>query len=364
MIEKRPTACLGLMSGTSLDGVDGALIITDGETIQGFGPSHYRPYSDVERQELQKVLGRWQDDDGFEIAEEIVLSAHFDVVQKFAEAEIVGFHGQTLAHDPEGGRTHQLGNGWTLAQMVEKPVVWDFRTADVAAGGQGAPLAPFFHFACAKALGTRSPIAFLNLGGVGNVSFVDPSRNRPETDGALLAFDTGPANAPLSDFMQARFGKTMDEDGALAAQGKPDGNVLERLLKLPYFEAQPPKSLDRDHFAQLQDEVKDLSDADAAATLTAVIVSTVYAAQMHFPADPIRWLVCGGGRHNKTLMNGLAQALDQPVAPVEAVGFDGDMFEAQAFGYLAMRVLRELPLSAPGTTGCKEPVLGGQVSKL
>ncbi|MEM7240989.1 MAG: anhydro-N-acetylmuramic acid kinase [Pseudomonadota bacterium] len=361
-MKKRPTACLGLMSGTSLDGVDAAIVITDGENIQGFSGSKYYEYSQTERKVLRAALGKWPGANDLGDAQDIILSSHQNLIEAFPESEVVGFHGQTLAHDPANGRTHQLGDGQELANRTGKPVVWDFRNADMAAGGQGAPLAPFFHFACAKALGARAPLAFLNLGGVGNVTFVNGSHPGPEAKGALLAFDTGPANAPLSDLMQARRGLDMDENGKLAALGAPDGVILEKFMENPYFEAEPPKSLDRDDFSTLNGDVSPLSDEDAAATLTAAIVSSVYAAQMHFPTDPSRWLICGGGRKNQTLMTGLRNVMDAPLDPVEVVGFDGDMFEAQAFGYLAMRVMRGLPTSAPSTTGASAPIRGGQIS--
>jgi len=301
---------LGLMSGTSLDGVDGAICITDGVKILDFEGSYFRPYT-----------------------------------------------------NPAKGRTFQLGDGAALARASGKRVVWDFRSADVAAGGEGAPLAPFFHYACAKVLGLRAPVAFVNLGGVGNVTFVDPNKPSPETEGAVLAFDTGPANAPINDFLLERLGEPFDKDGALALSGTVNISALEAFFQSDYFERVPPKSLDRNDFKNIQSLVSDLSDPDGAATLTAICVASVYAAQAHFTNDPSRWLICGGGRHNPAIMNGLSNRLDQSVEPVEAVGFDGDMFEAQAFGFLAARVVARLPTSSPTTTGCPDTVCGGQVSE-
>jgi anhydro-N-acetylmuramic acid kinase len=276
---------------------------------------------------------------------------------------LVGFHGQTLNHDPANGRTFQLGDGDALAKASGKPVVWDFRSDDVAAGGEGAPLAPFFHFACAKVLGMHAPVALVNLGGVGNVTFVDPSKTAPEKAGAVLAFDTGPANAPINDFLLERMGQSFDKDGALALSGTVNTDVLAAFFKSDYFERIPPKSLDRNDFTNIQQLVSELSDSDGAATLTAICVASVYAAQAHIPRDPSRWLVCGGGRHNPAIMNGLRNRLDQPVDPVEVVGFDGDMFEAQAFGYLAARVVAGLPTSSETTTGCRSPICGGRISE-
>ncbi|GLQ34261.1 anhydro-N-acetylmuramic acid kinase [Amylibacter marinus] len=353
---------LGLMSGTSLDGVDGAVCITDGQKILGFEGGYYRPYSDQERAVLHGQLGKWPEGGGFDQAQEIIHKAHIEVIAHFPDADIIGFHGQTLNHDPKQGRTFQLGDGAALAHATGRRVVWDFRSEDVAAGGQGAPLAPFFHFACAKTLGLRTPIAFLNLGGVGNVSWIDPSKPNPDSAGAILAFDTGPANAPINDFVAQRLSVEFDKDGGLAASGQVNTAALEQFFKHPYFETKPPKSLDRNDFADIQDVVSDLNSADGAATLTAIATSSAYAAQMYFAEDPSRWLVCGGGRKNTTIMTALRQMLTGSVDAVEAVGFDGDMFEAQAFGFLAARVVNGLPTSAPSTTGCPTPICGGQIS--
>lgn len=365
MARFEPIWALGLMSGTSMDGVDGAILMTDGQNIHGFGESYFRPYSGTEKETIAAALGLWPDDDPaiLAAAETVVRAAHLEVIARFPDAKTVGFHGQTLAHDPDGGRTHQIGDGARLAKTAQKQVVWDFRSADMAAGGQGAPLAPFFHHACARQLGMQQLVAFVNLGGVGNVTLVDGSKYSPEGGKALLAFDTGPANAPINDLMTARLGLGYDEDGAIAAKGVVNTAVLEQVFQDKYFSTKPPKSLDRNSFSQLHALVTPLSDEDAAATLTALAASCVYAAQMHFSDDPFRWLISGGGRKNTSLMNGLKQRLDQPVDAVEAVGLNGDMLEAQAFGYLAVRVLRGLPTSSPTTTGCKEPVCGGMISE-
>jgi anhydro-N-acetylmuramic acid kinase len=361
MLRAEPVWALGAMSGTSLDGVDAAMILTDGQDVLDFGPSAYRPYSAAERAVLRAALGRWPGDPGVAEAAEVVETAHAELLARFDGAAVVGFHGQTLAHDPAGRRTHQAGDGAVLAEALGLPVVWDFRTADVALGGQGAPLAPFYHFALARRIG--APTAFLNLGGVGNLTLADPGRDRPEAEGACLAFDTGPANAPVDDLMAARRGAARDEGGALAAEGRPDKGVLARFLAHPFFARMPPKSLDRNDFPDLPRAVEGLSDADAAATLTAAAARAVAAGFDHLPAVPGRLLVTGGGRHNATLMAMLANALPCPVDPVEAAGLDGDMLEAQAFAHLAVRVMRGLPTSCRGTTGVAAAVGGGQVSR-
>lgn len=352
---------LGLMSGTSLDGVDAAVIETDGQRLSAFGPGKYRAYSADEQAVLRAALGRWNGAD-VEAAAAVVEAAHRDVIAEFEGIDLVGFHGQTLAHEPRGRGTLQVGDGASLTETLGVPVVWDFRSEDVAQGGEGAPLAPFFHFACVRKIAALAPICFLNLGGVGNLTYVDPSFERPEEPGALLAFDTGPANAPINDLMQARLGTAMDKDGAVAAQGKVDDAALEQFLTSPYFERTPPKSLDRNDFDSSSALVKDLPDADAVATLTAMAAAAVVRGIGLCPQPPSRLLVTGGGRLNPVMMAMLRDALDCPVDPVEAVGLDGDMLEAQAFAYLAVRVARGLPTSCPGTTGVDRPVGGGRIS--
>lgn len=362
MLKSGPITVVGAMSGTSLDGVDAAQIVTDGVTVHDFGPVAYRAYTDAERAVLRAALGKWQDEDVADVAE-LIETTHAQILNAFKDADLVGFHGQTLAHDPHDRGTHQCGDGAVLAEVLDKPVVWDFRSADVRLGGEGAPLAPFFHFALAKYITADAPLAFLNLGGVGNLTWIDPTAAKPEDDGALLAFDTGPANAPLNDLMRTRRGDDCDSGGALAATGTVDAAIIERFLNNSYFFKIPPKSLDRNDFATLATDVADLSDADAAATLTAAAAMSVAHSISHCPTPPARVLVTGGGRHNPTLMAMLAAGLDCPVIPVEDVGLDGDMLEAQAFAFLAVRVARGLPTSCKTTTGVKAAVSGGTLSQ-
>ena len=257
MLQTGVLTALGTMSGTSLDGVDAAVLRTDGEQIHDFGPSDYRAYTPTEQDVLKAHLGRWQDQDCSQAAK-IVEDAHLAVMRSFRGIDIAGFHGQTLAHDPGRRGTHQCGDGATLAAALGYPVAWDFRTADVAAGGQGAPLAPFYHFALAKWIKADAPIAFLNLGGVGNITWVDPSCDDPTDPAALMAFDTGPANAPMNDLMRARRGLAYDADGAIAALGKVDPQVIASFMNHAYFSRAAPKSLDRDEFAGLTEAVAEL----------------------------------------------------------------------------------------------------------
>jgi anhydro-N-acetylmuramic acid kinase len=270
-------------------------------------------------------------------------------------AAVVGFHGQTLVHRPAEGFTLQVGGGARLAARVGVTVVDDFRSADMAAGGQGAPLAPLYHAALAARLGGPWPVAFLNIGGVANVTYVDEER------GDLIAFDTGPGNALVNDWMAAATGADFDEGGGAARAGRADADRVAGWLADPFYAAPPPKSLDRDAFKRALEGVAGMGLEDGAATLTAYTVEAVGAGLRWLPRPPARWLVCGGGRRNATMLDGLRRRLNAEVEPVENAGFDGDMLEAQAFAFLAVRVMRGLPTSLPTTTGCRAPVSGGRV---
>ena len=343
---------LGLMSGTSLDGIDVAAVATDGRRRVFPGPGLTIPYPEAFRDRLRSVLGGV----GEVAAVEAELTRlHAAAIAQFrgchpdVAIEFVGFHGHTILHRPAERRTWQIGDGASLARLAGVDVVADFRSADVAAGGEGAPLAPLYHAALAADL--AKPVAVLNLGGVGNVTWIGPG------DDEILAFDTGPGNALIDDWVRSHTGQTADFDGALARVGQVSAEHVARLLAHPYFERRPPKSLDRDDF---QTAIPcGLSLADGAATLTEMTAASVAAATCHFPSPAREWLVCGGGRHNPAIMTALARHLGVPVRPVEAVGWNGDALEAQAFAYLAVRSVLGLPLSLPSTTGAPHPVRGG-----
>ncbi|MXU65871.1 anhydro-N-acetylmuramic acid kinase [Oceanomicrobium pacificus] len=357
---------IGMMSGTSLDAVDVALLDTDGERIGGFGSHLTLDLDPDDRALIASGFGQWPDPQSNLLAEieARVRARHLDALQAIGarSGQLVGFHGQTLSHDPDTGRTFQIGDGARLASDSGCRVAWDFRSADMDAGGQGAPLAPFFHHACARWAGCSAPVAFVNIGGVANVTWVDPAVEDPAAAQALLAFDTGPGNALLNDLMLARTGAAYDADGATAAAGQADAGAVARYLGLPYFLKNPPKSLDRNDFDMVSAWVDGASTADAAATLSAMTVAGIAAAEAHFPKPVEGWFICGGGRRNGHMMARLSAALAAPVGPVERLGLDGDMLEAQAFAYLAARTERGLPLSAPGTTGVDRPVTGGRLS--
>lgn len=350
---------IGLMSGTSLDGVDAAWVETDGERILRTGPALTLPYDAELRRDLRGLLDRaaelGPDDPVLAKCTWRLTERHAEAVAAIGwPADLVGFHGQTILHRPQERRTWQIGDAALLARATGLRVAHDFRSTDVAAGGQGAPLVPVVHAAFAASL--PKPLAVLNLGGVGNVTWIGP-------DGSLLAFDTGPANGPLDDWTRRALGQDYDRDGKLALSGTPDGAVLAHMLRHPYLEAPPPKSLDRLDFHQALQEagLAALSPADGAATLVAFCAVCVAAAARHFPTPPVQWLVAGGGRRNPAIMRALASALPEPVRPVEVAGWNGDALEAQAFAVLAARVARGLPLTFPGTTGVDRPMPGGRM---
>jgi anhydro-N-acetylmuramic acid kinase len=359
---------IGLMSGTSRDGVDVALIDTDGQTIAQFGATACRPYSRAERTLLRRATAaaanlteRTARPDVVAEAEDLVNDAHAEAVEAFLVANdlkpesvaAIGFHGQTLLHRPERGVTLQIGDGPALAARLGIPVVYDFRAADVAAGGQGAPLAPIYHRALVRRLGRQSSIAVLNLGGVANVTYIDGD--------ALIACDTGPGNALLDDFLRLRTGQLLDTDGRKAAAGKVDQATVALLLEHPFFALPPPKSLDRDDFRGWVGDVLDsIGVEDGAATLTALTAAAVAAILPHLPRAPKTWIVAGGGARNPTLMRMLAERLNPAqIETAHAAGWSIDSLEAQAFAYLAVRSLRGLPITFPGTTGVPRPLTGG-----
>ena len=359
MNQNKPIWVAGLMSGTSLDGVDAACLYTDGVDILGFGSSAYVPYSAKEREVLRSGLGKWPGDTSLHEVGVVVRDLHMQALQNLPTVDLIGFHGQTLSHDPQNGRTHQLGDGAELARLVGTPVIWDFRSEDVAKGGQGAPLAPIYHWALARYAKLLEPIAIVNLGGVGNLTWVDP---RLPAENGLLAFDTGPANAPLNDYMIKKLNKSYDENGNLAAQGVADLNLVARFMRDGYFARPVPKSLDRGDFSYIGSVVESLSNEDAAATLTAIIVAGILQALEHLPQNPKQMWITGGGRKNTELMRLLRSAMPMRVCDIDEMGFDGDMVEAQAFAYLAARVARGFPTSFAKTTGVATPLSGGRMS--
>ena len=356
---------IGLMSGTSLDGVDVALIETDGRRVSALGPSGYRPYTDTERGLLRQALYEAADlpdraarPGCLREAERVVTSAHAEAVaaftaqhrMRFDDIDIVGFHGQTVLHRPEKKLTVQIGDAPTLAKLIHIPVMYDFRAADVEAGGQGAPFVPVYHRALAQSLDWEGPTVVVNIGGVANITYIDGD--------TLIACDTGPGNALLDDHMFRRMNQRFDTEGRTAALGKVDAAWIARALEMPFFSLPPPKSLDRNDFAGLK--LGDMPPEDGAATLTAFTVAAIARVVPLLPKEPKNWIVAGGGARNLTMLRMLRECLTPAtVRAADTLGWASDAIEAQAFGFLAARGLKGLPLSYPATTGVPFPMTGG-----
>lgn len=355
---------IGLMSGTSMDGIDVAMIETDGMRIASRGPSMTFPYDarmrDLLVQAIAQARGieeRRQRPGILGEVERILTEEHAYAVSAFLTQHgiaremihVIGFHGQTVLHNSEAGLTVQLGDGQLLANLTHVPVVHDLRARDMELGGQGAPLVPVYHRAILDGIGPR-PVALVNVGGVANVTWIN-------AEGELVAFDTGPGNALIDDWMAAHSGRTYDEDGALAASGRVDEETVRRFCEHAYFTGPAPKSLDRNAFSL--DVVAAMASADGAATLTAITAETIARAQAHMPASPELWIISGGGRKNATLMRMLSERVEAEVVSAEIAGFDGDSIEAEAWAFLAVRSLKGLPITFPGTTRVPAPACGG-----
>ncbi|XSG82760.1 MAG: anhydro-N-acetylmuramic acid kinase [Methyloligella sp. ZOD6] len=366
---------LGLMSGTSMDGIDVALIATDGErlTDRGRGLSYPYPLDTRDRvREASKAAWRiWglsakgrvpdpQDMALLEAVEKEITELHADAIGDFLEAfglsrkdiDLIGFHGQTVFHDASRRITRQLGDGPLLAQLTRIDVVHDFRSADIAAGGQGAPLVPVYHRAVSDEIGFEKPLAVVNIGGIANITWIG-------ADGSLVAFDTGPGNCMLDEWMLQEAGLAFDRNGECALRGKADKTVLKRLASHPYYQRKPPKSLDRYDLPGLK--ASELSLEDGAATLVALTAREIVAAADYLPARPRRWVLAGGGAKNPAIVQAIAEAVREPVTSADEMGWSAEHFEAEAFAFLAVRALRKLPLTYPSTTGVRRPLTGGRL---
>ncbi len=356
---------MGLMSGTSLDGIDAAILDTDGAGIAVPGPAltvPYHPWTRAMLNEALKAALHTRAGDPvppqIEKAERLLTDAHAQAVAallrhaelKAPDIAYIGFHGQTILHRPSDRWTWQIGDGALLAQATGIAVVNEFRLADVAAGGQGAPFVPLYHLVLARDM--ERPLAVVNIGGVANVTYIGLKDE-------IIAFDTGPGNAALDDWALKHTGEALDRDGRLARSGTVNEAVLAFMLDHPVFLRPPPKSLDRFDFPMAA--VEGLSAADGAATLTAFTAAAIARAREHLPEPPKTWIICGGGRHNPVLMEALRARLSGEVITAEEAGWRGDFLEAEAFADLAVRSVRGLPLSLPSTTGVPYPMTGGRL---
>ena len=366
MTNPKVHTAIGLMSGTSLDGVDCALIETDGADFVAPKGFITIPYGEADRTVIRAAFGaKDRSQEVVRKAEAVVTDRHIAAVKALlektgAKPNLIGFHGQTIFHAPKDGVTIQIGDGARMARELGIDVVDDFRSADVKAGGEGAPLAPLYHAARIKTGSVELPAVILNIGGVANVTYIDGN--------TILAFDTGPGNALMDDWVQKRTGARFDEDGTLALAGQPREEFLDAWFAHDYFKRKPPKSLDRDQWdiaalGRVAEGMQDISTEDGAATLLCFTAESIIRATDHMPQRPKAWYACGGGRHNKTLMAYLNSRLHGAVKSVDDLGWDGDATEAECFAYLGVRSVLELPISLPTTTNAPEPMTGGKLHK-
>lgn len=362
---RKSLTAIGMMTGTSFDGIDASIIQTDGSNIEKIGVNKSLYYDDKFRKKIRLLLSKKLDP-------ELLLSVHNELATLHANLvkdllldgnlgshniDIIGFHGQTIYHDPNKGHSLQIGNAALLAQMTQINVISDFRSKDIANKGQGAPLVPIFHKALCKKL--DKPVVVLNIGGVSNITYIE--------DDYMLAFDTGPGGAMLDDFIYKHISKKFDDRGVFASQGTPDKGLLKILLQNDYFKLHPPKSLDRNAFHSAMREISKLSPKDAAATLTYFIASSIHDALKFLPKTPKHWFVCGGGRHNEFLLEIMKKEYNLNVILIDKIELslpnkkfvNGDFIESQAFGFLAVRSFYNLPITWPSTTGVLSEVSGG-----
>jgi anhydro-N-acetylmuramic acid kinase len=368
MSQKTLQTAIGMMSGTSLDGVDAALIRGDGEIITEFGPSIYLAYSPEQRQQIRALLNLVQEkgsaargNDAVQQVERLITEHHVAAIETLlsengvdaSSIDVLGMHGQTVLHRPDEGWTWQIGDGDYLAEQTGIPVVDDFRSADMKAGGQGAPFAPLYHEALIGSAGLEAaayPVVVVNIGGVANLTWVKPGED-------VIGFDVGPGNAQMDDWAVDKLGASFDENGQLAANGKAEQAIVRQVIALPFFSENYPKSLDRLDFSL--GPVVNLPAEDGMATLAAITVAGIMHGIDLLPEKPASLYICGGGRKNTHLMQLLEQASGLKPQPVDVLGWRGDMLEAELFGHLAIRSLKGLPLSLPSTTGARKAVTGG-----
>jgi len=348
---------VGLMSGTSMDGIDAAIIKTDGFSILEQGVFQTVPYDINFRSLLENLVnGQGQ----LTHVERMLTLRHVEAIDVLlskagalpSEVDIIGFHGHTLSHNPAKKHTIQIGDGKLLATNTHIDVVNDFRSSDVAKNGQGAPLTPIYH----KALLNQEqlPSLVLNIGGVSNITWIG------KEDSELIGFDTGPGNALIDDWISARTNEKFDVDGKIAAMGTIDRDMLANLLNHPFFLEPPPKSLDRNEFKSFSNQfLHGLSTEVGAATLTAFTVNGIHKAIQGLSKPYKACIVVGGGRHNHSIMAGLKHHITGRVISGDDLGWRGDAVEAQAFAFLAVRSRLGLPISFPGTTGVPRPLTGG-----
>lgn len=364
-------SAIGLMSGTSLDGIDIAQVRTDGEGHVERGPSMEVAYDAAFRRRLQQGLEdakainiRTERPGDLAALERDLTLRHAQAIETFLRAhpgisaDVIGFHGQTVLHRPKQALTVQIGDGLSLAKQIGIPVVYDMRANDMVHGGEGAPLVPVYHAALASGLPRADfPVVFVNIGGISNLTYVG-------RDGEIVAFDSGPGNTLIDQWVEAEAGIPFDQGGAIASEGYVLAALAARYLDHPFFTDAKRQSLDRNDFRPPASCEAGLHDG--ARTLAHVTAAAILKSARHLPLRPRRYVICGGGRLNRTIMGDLARMAAEEGAEVsvaDELGFNGSSMEAEAWAYLAVRSLKGLALTFPGTTGVRMPVTGGVLAR-
>ena len=352
---------IGLMSGTSMDGNDAALLETDGYHSIKVIDYIERPHEENLKALLKACDGK-QDRTTSEMraAEQVFSDSQIPLINELLERnalsasdiDVIGFHGQTTFHQPAEKTSVQLGDGQILATKTGIKTIYNFRQADMDAGGQGAPLIPIYHQALLKSKSMNLPIAIVNIGGVSNLTWIDGTAS-------LIGFDTGPGNALIDDWVSAHTDQAFDDGGKIAAEGRVNDAIVEQFLTHPYLKKNYPKSLDRNAFADLS--VNDLNLEDGAATLMEITARSISIGIHACPKKPSAIYIAGGGRYNTALLNRLHSITNLPVHDINKTGLNGDSIEAEGFAYMAVRTLLNEPISFPQTTGCRAPTVGGTI---
>ena len=370
MLNSKNFIALGLMSGTSADGIDVAILTTDGKAKIKLGPSGYYPFSKSFITKIKSIFKKKLNIDKSKKQKRIIkienefTQLNFIAINKFLKKnkinkkkiDVVGFHGQTISHNPASGYSWQIGNSQKLANLLNIKVVSNFRENDIKNGGQGAPLTPIFHYYLTKKM--KKKICFINLGGISNITYFN---HRSKTSlNNMLAFDAGPCCSLIDDWISKNSNNKFDNFGLLARKGNVKKEIIHNFLKKPYFSKLPPKSLDRSFFSLSL--LKKLNIEDGAATLNYLVANSVLKAFDYFPNNPNLCILSGGGRLNKFLVELISNKLKKSkILLAENYNWNGDSIEAHAFAYLSVRKLLNLPITFPKTTGIKKPLTAGQI---
>ena len=350
------------MTGTSMDGIDISLVQTNGKKLKRLNKNYFYKYDQSTKKKLMNIL---KQDINFSLKkkkylDEFITNEHYFALKDLNivnECDLIGFHGQTIYHNPQKNISIQLGDPKKLSKILNKNVVFDFRTQDILLGGQGAPLAPIYHKYIIEQFDMTLPTCILNIGGISNITYWDGYN--------LIGFDTGPGNALMDDYIFSVMNKDFDEDGVVASSGYPIVSEIKKFLENTFFERLPPKSLDRGAFTNTYNNLikKNFLFRDIMATLAEFTVETVAIGIDRLPKKVNNILVTGGGCKNVHLMKRLKERLKINFTYESQLGLDFNYVEAELIAYLSARSIYKLPFTFPSTTGVSKPLSGGKMYK-